>query len=179
MPDCMLFLRCLASSFTVIFRSSFALFTLVAFFRVAGWVCAQSSDDTVRVTMTMNPDGSKTVYRIDNAMHESVATTTTAKGKPGGKIIYTLDDEGRYASGRVFAANGALRFKTLYRYDTAGRLAEESQLDKNDEVMHRFVYSFDGEGRASGYAVFDGAGNLLGRTTPKNTSPPPKRRAHR
>lgn len=158
------------------FRNFLLLFTLSAFLTAAGGVFAQPNDDAVRVTMTMNPDGSRTVYRIDNAKHESTATTTTASGKPGGKIIYTLDAEGRYASGRVFAANGAFRFKTLYRYDTAGRLSEESQLNKNDTVLHRIVYSFDAEGHPTGYAVYDGSGALLGRTTPK-TLAPAKRRA--
>lgn len=135
-----------------------------------GWAAplrAQTDDAAVRVTMTMNPDGSKTVYRVDGAKHESVGTTTTASGKPGGKIIYHLDAEGRYESGKVFAPNGAFRFKTLYRYNPAGQLSEETQLDKDDAVRHKIVYSFDGEGHPTGYAIYDGAGALLGRTTPK------------
>ncbi len=138
---------------------------------------AQSADDSVRVTLTMNPDGSKTVSRIDGQKHESVATTTTADGKPGGKIIYHLDGEGRYENGRVYAADGAFRFKTIYRYDTAtaGRLTEETQLDKNSSVLHKIVYTFDGEGHPTGYAIYDGSGALLGRTTPKS-APPQSRR---
>lgn len=159
------------------FRNFVVLFTLSAFLTVAGLASGQSNDDAVRVTMTMNPDGSKTVYRIDNARHESTATTTTESGKPGGKIIYILDAEGRYASGRVYAASGAFRFKTLYRYDSAGRLAEESQLEKNDTVLHRIVYSFDAEGHPTGYAIYDGSGALLGRTTPK--APAPRRKGSR
>jgi YD repeat-containing protein len=88
---------------------------------------AQSDDDTVRVTVTMNPDGSKTVYQTDGANHQSVATTTDADGKARGKIIYELDANGRYESGQVFAASGALRFKTLYQYDASGRLLQETQ----------------------------------------------------
>ncbi len=156
-------------------RSIFAQFAFVALLLIAGPLFAQSVDDAVRVTMTMNPDGSKTVYRVDGAKHESVATTTTASGKAGGKIIYQLDAESRYESGRVFAAGGAFRFKTLYHYDTAGRLAEETQLDKNDTVLHKIAYTFDAEGNPTGYAIYDGSGALLGRTTPKNT-PRPQRR---
>ena len=133
---------------------------------------AQSSDDAVRVTVTMNPDGSKTVYQTNGANHQSTATTTGADGKARGKIIYRLDAEGRYESGKVFAANGTLRFKTLYKYDAAGRLAEETQISKDDSVLHKIVYSFDAEGHQNGYAIYDGAGKLLGRTVSKRPAPP-------
>ena len=128
---------------------------------------AQSLDDAVRVTVTMNADGSKTVYQTNGANRQSIATMTGADGKPRSKIIYRLDAEGRYESGQVFTANGALRFRTLYKYDAAGRLAEELQIAKNDSVLHKIVYSFDAEGHQNGYAIYDGAGKLLGRTTAK------------
>lgn len=137
---------------------------------------SKADDDAVRVTMTLNPDGSKTVYWVDGAKHDSVGTTTTASGKPGGKIVYHLDAEGRYETGRVFAPNGAFRFKTVYRYNAAGQLAEETQLDKDEAVRHKIVYSFDAEGHPTGYAIYDGAGALLGRTTPKTASAPAGRR---
>lgn len=146
------------------FRTIFAHFALLA----AGLLLARAADDALRVTVTLNPDGSKTVYRVDSAKHESIAITTTAGGKPGGRIVYKLDAEGRYESGQVFAANGTFRFKTLYRYNTAGQLAEESHLDKSDAVQHRIVYSFDPAGPPNGYVVYDGSGAVLGRTTPKN-----------
>jgi hypothetical protein len=128
---------------------------------------AQTGDDAVRVTVTMNPDGSKTVYQTDGANHHSTATTTGANGKAQGKIVYKLDANGRYESGEVFAANGSLRFKTRYRYDTAGHLLEETQVAKDDSVLNRIVYSYDASGHSAGYAVYDGDGRLLGRTTEK------------
>jgi len=128
---------------------------------------AQSSDEAVRVTVTMNPDGSKTVYQTDGVKREATATTTEANGKSQGKIIYRLDAEGRYESARVFAPNGTFRFKTSYRYDATGRLAEETQLTKDDSVRNRIVYSYDAAGHQAGYAIYDGDGRLLGRTTSK------------
>ena len=128
---------------------------------------AQSGDDAVRVTVTMNPDGSKTVYQTDGASRGSTATTTGANGKAQGKIIYKLDAEGRYESGEVFAANGSMRFKTRYRYDAADHLLEETQLAKDGSVQNRIVYSYDSSGHSAGYALYDGEGRLLGRTTAK------------
>lgn len=128
---------------------------------------AQGADDAARVTVTINPDGSKTVYQKDGRSQQATATTTGADGKPRGKIIYKLDREGRYETGQVLAANGVLRFKTRYQYDGAGRLASETQLGKDDSVRHKIVYRYDAKGNPAGYAIYDGAGKLLGETTPK------------
>ncbi|MBA3607871.1 MAG: hypothetical protein H0W43_05070 [Chthoniobacterales bacterium] len=136
---------------------------------------AQTTDDAVRVTVTMNPDGSKTVYQTDGANRRSTAITTGANGKTQGKIIYRLDGNGRYESGEVFAASGTLRFKTRYRSDAAGHLLEETQLAKDDSVQNRIVYSYDASGHSSGYAIYDGDGRLLGRTTAKKPAAPGQR----
>ncbi|HEY1581599.1 MAG TPA: hypothetical protein VGF73_00710, partial [Chthoniobacterales bacterium] len=77
------------------------------------------------------------------------------------------DGLGRYESGTVFGPDGTLRFKTAYKYDPAGRLTEEAQLGKDGALHHKIVYSYDAAGHQSGYAVYDGSGNLLGRTTEK------------
>ncbi len=128
---------------------------------------AQSGDEAARVTVAINPDGSKTVYQKDGSGHQATATTTGADGKPAGKIIYKLDSEGRYESGQVFAANGALRFVTRYQYNSAGRLVQETQLAKDNSVRSKIVYDYDSAGRATGYAIYDGDGKLLGRTSTK------------
>ncbi len=154
------------------FRKIFPLFAPALFALAASLAFGQAGDDSVRVTVTMNPDGSKTVYETNGATHRSVATTTDAKGKARGRIIYQLDNEGRYESGTVFNASGKFRFKTLYRYDSGGRLSEETQLAKDGTVLHKIVYSFDADGHPSGYSIYDGAGTLLGRTTPATGAPP-------
>ncbi|MGB8341120.1 MAG: hypothetical protein WCE51_05985 [Chthoniobacterales bacterium] len=111
--------------------------------------------------------------RLPNQRRQSskIATTTGADGKGRGKIIYKLDDAGRYQSGQVFAANGDLRSKTLYAYGTTGRLTQETQLAKDDPVRNRIVYSYDTDGHQTGYAIYDGAGLLIGRTTAQNDAP--------
>lgn len=128
---------------------------------------AQTAEDAARVTVTLNPDGSKTVYQKDGISRQATAITTGADGKPRGKIIYKLDREGRYESGQVFAANGTLRFKTLYKYEAAGRLTQETQLTKDGAVRNKIVYNYNAEGNPAGYAIYDGDGKLLGQTTPQ------------
>ncbi|MEO5718406.1 MAG: hypothetical protein ABIR29_07520 [Chthoniobacterales bacterium] len=153
------------------FRSFLTLSAAFAFGAIALHALAQSGDDAVRVTVTMNPDGSKTVYQTDGASRRSTATTTGANGKAQGKTVYKLDANGRYESGEVFAANGTLRFKTRYRYDPAGHLLEEMQLAKDDSVRNRIVYTYDASGHSAGYSVYDGDGRLFGRTTAKKPAP--------
>jgi hypothetical protein len=51
--------------------------------------------------MSMHPDGSRTVYKFDNAQHKAVATTTDPDGKLRETIRYELDDAGRFSSGDI------------------------------------------------------------------------------
>jgi YD repeat-containing protein len=132
-----------------------------------------SLGDTVRVTVSMNADGSRTTYQWDNANHKATATTTIG-GKMREKIRYVLDDTGRFQTGEVFGPDHTLRFTTRYKYDNAGRLAEESQLGKEGELQHRIVHSYDGAGKEIGYAVYDSAGKLLSQTAPPQTRQTPE-----
>ena len=124
-----------------------------------------------RVTVSMNADGSRTVYQFDDAQHKAIATTTGQDGKLRQTIRYELDDADRFSSGRIFGPDGRLRFKSRYTYDSAGRLQEETQSAANDTLLHKIVYSYDQNGKQTGYSIFDASGKLLGRTTPSVTSP--------
>ncbi|MGI9086692.1 MAG: hypothetical protein ACR2HH_02960 [Chthoniobacterales bacterium] len=143
------------------------------FFAAMAWVPlapaqlqTPSSNDAVRVTLKVNEDGSRTAYQFDPANHKATATTTSVEGKPAGKTLYVLDDAGRFASGVIYGARGEFLFKSRYKYDPAGRLNEETQLTKDGVVEHKIVYNYDPDGKQTGYAVYDGRGKLLGKTTP-------------
>ena len=144
---------------------------------------AQSSDSSdseiVRVRMTMNSDGSRTIYKFDDARHKAVATTTGPDGKTQQKVDYDLDELGRFLSGNVFGPDGRLRFKSRYAYDSAGRLQDETQTAEDGSVLHKIVYSYNQAGKQTGYSIFDASGKLVGRTTTPiiSSSPAPKTRA--
>ena len=121
--------------------------------------------DAVRVTVSINADGSRTTYRFDDAHHTAAATTTTREGKLLGTTRYTLDDAGHFATGEVYGADSKLRFKSVYKYDDAGRQTQEIQSDKSDNVLHKIVYTYDSLGKPTGYAVYDGAGRLISQST--------------
>lgn len=134
--------------------------------------------DTVRVTVSMNADGTRTTYEFDAPRRRAVATTTGKDGKMVGRIRYTLDDAGRFAGGEVYGPDDQLRFKTLYKYDASGKLTQESQLGSDDSVRNRIVYAYDKAGRQTGYSVYDAKGKLLRSTgaTPTRSPTPAKRR---
>jgi DNA-binding beta-propeller fold protein YncE len=132
-------------------------------------------NDSVRVSVTLNQDGSRTVYQFDPANHRATATTTAANGKPAGKIQYVLDEAGRFSGGQVFGADGKFLFRTTYKYDAAGRLQEESRFGKDDRPVGKLVYSYDAAGKQTGYSVFDGAGKLIGQTSPVMPEPAPSK----
>ena len=80
----------------------------------------QASTDAVRVTMSMHPDGSRTVYNFDNAQHTAVSTTTDPDGKVRQTIRYQLDNAGRFSTGEVSGPDGRVRLKSRYKYDDGG-----------------------------------------------------------
>jgi antitoxin component YwqK of YwqJK toxin-antitoxin module len=151
---------------------------LAGFLAAAGVTDAQPpapTPDAVRVTVSMNADGSRTVYEFDSLRHKMKATTTDKNGKPLGTIRYVLDDASRFIRGEVYGPDDQLRFKTLYKYDDAGRLNQETQLSKDDALQHKLIYAYDKNGRQTGYAVYDAAGKLVSQKGPSPTATPKKR----
>jgi hypothetical protein len=136
--------------------------------------------DAVRVTVSINADGSRTSYRFDDTHHTAAATTTTREGKLLGTTRYTLDETGHFATGEVYGADSKLRFKSVYKYDDAGRQTQEIQSDKSDNVLHKIVYDYDSLGKPTGYAVYDGAGKLISQSTaPRPSATPAKKKKSR
>src|SRR6266516_2407509 len=122
----------------------------------------QAPGGAVRVTVSMHPDGSRTVYNFDALQHKAVATTTDADGKVRETIRYELDDAGRFASAEISGPDGRIRLKSRYRYDDAGRMLEETQSAPDGTLQHKIVYNYDSSGKQTGYSVFDASGKLVG-----------------
>jgi len=139
---------------------------------------SQASTDAVRVTMSMHPDGSRTVYNFDNAQHTAVATTTDPDGKIRQTTRYQLDNAGRFSTGEVSGPDGRVRLKSRYKYDDAGHILEEAQSAADGTLRHKIVYSYDSAGKQAGYSVFDASGKLLSRTGGAAARPSPSPKPH-
>ena len=124
----------------------------------------QAPSDAVRVTMSMHPDGSRTIYNFDNAQHTAVATTTDSDGKVRQTIRYRLDNAGRFSSGEVSGADGRIRLKSSYKYDEGGHILEEIQTAADGTLLNKIVYGYNSSGKQTGYSVFDASGKLVSRT---------------
>lgn len=163
------------------FRRTILATSCLAFLASAAALRAQLASptpDPVRVTVSINADGSRTTYEFDSPHRRAVATTTTKEGKLLGKIRYLLDEAGRFYSGEVYGPDDQFRFKTLYKYDDSGKLTHETQLGPDDAVRNKIVYAYDKIGRQTGYSVYDAGGKLV-RQTPgpsRRPSPPNKRK---
>ena len=159
-------------------RFRFALGLACALLMCGAIAFGQASTDAVRVTMSMHPDGSRTVYNFDNAQHTAVSTTTDPDGKVRQTIRYQLDNAGRFSTGEVSGPDGRIRLKSRYKYDDAGRILEEAQSAANGTPLNKIVYSYDPAGKQTGYSVFDASGKLVSRTggTAARPSPSPKAR---
>jgi hypothetical protein len=138
-----------------------------------------SQPDAVRVTVSLNSDGSRTTYEFDNAHHKATATTTTPDGKFLGRIRYEIDDAGRFSSGIIFGPDDKFRFKSLYKYDAAGHVEEETHLRKDNSVINKFVYSYNQAGKQTGYSVYDAFGKLVASSTTPTPTPKPRNRVIR
>jgi len=138
----------------------------------------QAPGDAVRVTMSMHPDGSQTVYNFDNAQHKAVATTTGQDGKVRETIRYVLDDAGRFSSAEVAGADGRVRLKSRYKYNDAGRILEEAQSSPDGTLLHKIIYSYNSSGKQTGYSVFDASGKLVGGERAAGSLPSPSPKSH-
>lgn len=158
-----------------------SVFAITVFFSLGSVAFAQliddESKDAVRVTVTINPDGSRTSYEFNGANHKATATTTEADGKLRGKIQYEIDEAGRFSTGVFFDADGKFRFKSLYKYDKTGRPEQETHLNEAGNVINKLVYHYDSAGKSTGYSVYDAAGKLVG--APSTPTPTPKPRTVR
>ena len=146
-------------------RFRFAPGLACAFFIWGGATAfGQAQTEAVRVTMSMHPDGSRTVYNFDTAQHTAVATTTDPDGKVRQTIRYQLDNAGRFSTGEVSGPDGRVRLKSRYKYDGAGRILEEAQSAVDGTLRNKIVYSYDSSGKQTGYSVFDASGKLVSGT---------------
>jgi YD repeat-containing protein len=124
--------------------------------------------------VSVNADGSRTLYEVDNAHHRATSTITGRDGKLRLKIQYELDAAGRFTSRTVFDADGKLQSKTVYTYDKAGRVLEQTQLGKDESILNKIAYSYDRQtGKQAGYSVFDGNGKLVNKTAENVSRPAP------
>ena len=161
-----------------LYRALAACVSFILIHSASAQIAPNDNDIAVRVSVRLNPDGSRTVYQFDQPHHQATATTTTAEGKVTGKIRYEIDDAGRFSTGLVFGPDEKFLFKSTYKYKSDGRLDEETHLGKDDAVINKLIYSYDANGKQTGYTIVGPDGKLIGQTAlvkPTPTATPRKK----
>jgi len=72
-------------------RCYLVIFLALVFFSplsINAQLIAPTPDETIRVTVAVNADGSRTTYQYNNTKHEAIPTTADDKGKPQGNVVY-------------------------------------------------------------------------------------------
>lgn len=88
-------------------RSSITFSAAIFFAAITvGQVAENPDKETVRVTVSLNADGSRAAYRFDRPNKKATALTTDQDGKVREKIRYDLDDSGRFVSSVISNAGG-------------------------------------------------------------------------
>jgi len=149
----------------------FAFALLFSFTTAPLCTLAQEDNSEVRVSVVLNPDGSRTVYETDAPNHKTVASTTGKDGKVREKIRWDLDENGRFLRGEVFGPKQQFRFILQNKYDANNHLIEETHLAKDQSVIGKIIFRYDAAGHQIGYSTYDGAGKLLGQTVAPTASP--------
>jgi hypothetical protein len=154
-----------------LYRTLAACASLILIRSLSAQIAPNENDIPVRVSVALNPDGTRTVYQFDQPHHQATATTTTAEGKVTGKIRYEIDDAGRFSTGLVLGPDEKFLFKSIYKYKSDGRLDEETHLNKDDAVINKLIYSYDANGKQTGYSIVGPDGKLIGQTAPVKPTP--------
>ena len=96
-------------------RAIVTLFAAAATLALPSLLSAQTASpndsDAVRVTVTINPDGSHTAYQFDQPRHQATAITTGSDGKLLGKAVYRMDDARRFTQRRFFWTRQKISFQ--------------------------------------------------------------------
>lgn len=122
---------------------------------------AQEGSSPLKVTTTLNADGTRTDIQKDIDARTSEAKTYDASKKLIQRAVFTLDDQGREVEGTIFDGKDRIVGRTNFTYNAMGRVDEQTEKAPNGAVLRRVVFHYDPNGRVIGADTYDGQGNLI------------------
>ena len=164
-------------------RPLIILLVLLFAFRPASHAQDDSQSDTIRVTTTLHPDGTKTVTQ-NNPDDRTVETSNyDAADKLLQKIVYNVDELGQAVTGSLYMPKGVsktgapllvLVYKMKYKHDGLNRVSEVENYSPADQLVTRQVFHYDPSNRVIKIDTYDAAGNII--ATPSNSEAVPDKR---
>ena len=151
-------------------RVLLALALLTALFAASP---ARAQTEGVHETMTIHPDGTRTITIVDPEKPTSDETLQDSKGKTLRKTTYLLDDRRQALGSITYDPKGTILYRTSFRRDPTGRIDEEAISSATGQPLRRRVYTYGAGNKVTNIQEYDANGNLL--TSAKAARPDKKR----
>ena len=128
----------------------------------APWACAQSETyGTIRATVKLRPDGSKSTTITDPDKHTAEETISNAAGKVLSKTTYILGENDAAESAIFYNAKGDVVYKASYKRDVVGHVIETAFASPDDRYLGKRVFVYGADGNASQVIDYDANGQVI------------------
>jgi hypothetical protein len=175
-------------------KNPFLLIALVVLIPVVGLAAEapirRDSNDALRSTTAVRPDGSVMTTVVNPEAHTREETFSDASGYLLRSVLYLLDDRNVAISAihysikpgfkpEVIRKPGTkpaepekiLRYKEVYKLDMSDRVVESTLTSANGAAMGRRVYAYDSKGRAQ-VQDYDANGLLISSSSAQPEAKP-------
>ncbi len=141
-------------------KTALSLFALPLLLAPA--LVAQEQYGTIKATVRIRGDGTKSTTIVDPDKHTAEETITDNANKPLKKTTYLLD-ENSVAMGAIFwDGKGNMLYRANYKRDDAGRVTEADFLSADNVPLGKRVFTYEGNApTATQVADYDANGQLL------------------
>ncbi len=128
----------------------------------APWARAQNdSFGTIRATVKLRPDGSKSTTITDPDKHTAEETISNAAGKMVSKTTYILGENDVAESAIFYNAKGEIIYKASYKRDVVGNVTETAFASPDDQYLGKRVFVYGPDGKASQVIDYDANGQVI------------------
>ncbi len=133
----------------------------------------EAPTNTIKVTTSINKDGTKTVVQTDPMEGKAETSIYSAQDKLVQKTILKLGDSGTPEGGWVYTVRGVtakgapklvLVYMMVYKRDNLNRLSEVLNYSPTNQLLSRQVYRYDGGSKLIRVDNFDATGKPIGAT---------------
>jgi len=118
------------------------------------------SDNTIKATTRMRPDGTTATTVLNPDTRTSEETIAEAGGKVLSKTIYFLNEQNFAKGATHLDAKGKVRYKESFKFDYSGRIMESTLFAADNRPLGRRVFVYEGKLQAR-IEDYDAAGNLI------------------
>lgn len=149
-----------------------SLATLLTFSVLAApMLPAQVTYGTIKVTVKLRADGTRSTTKLDPDKHTAEETITDTGNKVLKKTTYLLGEDNIAVGAIFYDAKGNILYKASYQRDGAGRVTEAAFSAADDTYLGKRVFVYGGPGDvATQVTDYDASGQMIAPPEPVATS---------